>query len=276
MRLGLAIGPDVPARFELARQMGAKGLMVFAEEVRGDGSVEALHRRFADEGLEIAQVGCWSFNPAAATEAGIAEVRRAIDLAAGAGRACTVVFGAGGLHPTNPWAAHPDNWTPDARQKVARAVRPLARAAERAGVRLVLEPHLVNVARDGPTTRELLDRIGSPSVGVCADLVNYCTFAGLWDNRALIDSVLGPLAGRCFAAHLKDVALEERLIIHMNECPAGQGRMDFVHLLRRLSEALARDDWAIVEHTPPDVLGEAVQYVKDKGREAGVELEWTR
>jgi len=270
MRLGLSIGPEVPDRFGLARQVGAAGAMVFAEELAGEGGAVGLLKRFADEGLAIAQVGCWSFNPAAPTEDAAAQVRQAIDLAAEAGRGCTVVFGAGGFHPRNAWAAHPDNWTAEARRAVGKALRPLARHAEKAGTRLALEPHLVNVAKDGPTSRQLLEAIGSPAVGICADLVNYCTFEGLWDNRGLIDSVLRPLEGRCFAAHLKDVALEERLIIHLNECPAGQGMMDLAYLLRRLDETLGGDDWAVVEHTPLEVLAQAVGCVKDKAREAGV------
>lgn len=271
MRLGLSIGPEVDGRFDLARKLGGDGLMVFAEELAGGDGGAALLKRFDDEGLEIAQVGCWAFNPAAATDSDAGQVRRAIEFAGSAGPACTVVFGAGGLHPDNPWAPCADNWTPAARRAVADALQPLARHAEEHSVRLVLEPHLVNTAKDGPTTAELLDLIGSPNVGVCADVVNYCTFEGVWNTPGVIDSVLDPLAGRCFAAHLKDVEVEDRLIVHMNECPAGRGKMDFVHLFKRLDEVIDRDDWAIIEHTPMDVLPGVVQYVQDKAREAGID-----
>ena len=270
MKLGLALGPEVGERFSLARNAGIEGLMVFGHEIADKNMAKDLLRRFAEEGARMAQIGCWSFNPAMPDENAAAEVRRAIELAGQAGNGCTVVFAAGGVHPSGAWVAHPDNWTPEARKRVAQSVRPLAKLAAEVGVRLVLEPHLVNVAGNGQTSRELLETIGAPNVGICADLVNYCTFDDLWDNRRLMDSVFGPLAGRCFAAHLKDVAIEERLIVHMNECPAGQGKMDFVALLSRLDKLLARTDWAIIEHTPPEKVSDTVRYVMDKAREADV------
>ncbi|HUX19861.1 MAG TPA: hypothetical protein VMW69_01390, partial [Spirochaetia bacterium] len=101
------------------------------------------------------------------------------------------------------------------------------------------------------------------AVGVSMDVVNYCTYQDFWDTKALIDRVVEPLAGRCFAVHLKDVSMEPRLVIHMNECPAGQGVMDYPYLLARLDRIVRPDDWAIVEHTPIEELAKTFSFVKE-------------
>lgn len=270
MRLAVSLPPRVENRAQTAVKLGAKGVSCFPADAKKKGSIDAVINNFADHGLEVAQIGCFSFNPLQPNDDAAADAKLSIEFAAKAGPACTVVIGAGGLNRDNAWVAHPDNWTREARERAAEAIRPLAAIAEDHGTRLTLEPHFANVAKDGPTSAELLELIGSPAVGICIDMVNYCTYDAFWDTPSLIDSVLEPLEGRCYAVHLKDVSMEQRLIIHMNECPSGQGKMDFVHLLARLDEVVGEDDWAIIEHTPPDMLEDAFQYVREKAAEAGI------
>jgi sugar phosphate isomerase/epimerase len=266
----VVIPPDVADKGQLAVTLGAKGVSCSAADLAKYGTIEATIGHFAGLGLDICQVGGWALNPLVPTDEGVEAVEDAIQFAAQVGPHCTVVLGAGGLNPHHAWVAHPDNWTRASRERVAEVVRPLAEIAEEHGVRLALEPHFANVAKDGPTSAELLGLIGSRGAGMCIDMVNYCTYEGFWNTPVLIDSILEPLKGRCCAAHLKDVSMEQRLIIHMNECPAGQGEMDFVHLLARLDEVVESDDWAIIEHTPADMLEGAFAYVREKAAEAGV------
>lgn len=270
MRLGVVIPMDVEDKGQLALQLGASGLSCSATDVEKHGGIEGTVQHYADLGLEVCQYGGWPLNPLVPDDAGVQAVKDGIEFATQAGPACTIVFGAGGLNPHHAWVAHPDNWTRAARERAAAVVKPLAELAEARGVRLALEPHFANVAKDGPASAELLELIGSPAAGICIDMVNYCTYEGFWDTPSLIDAILEPLQGRCYAAHLKDVSMEQELIIHMSECPSGQGEMDFVHMLSRLDQVMDENDWAIVEHTPADMLAGAFAYVRQKAAEAGV------
>ncbi len=114
---------------------------------------------------------------------------------------------------------------------------------EKAGVSIALENH------DEHRTDELaafLDRIGSPSVGVCLDTVN--SFAALETPERVVQN----LAPYTLNLHVKDfevVRFGSELGFSIVGCPAGQGRLD-------------------VEWT--------VGYLKDKGRSPNVILElWT-
>ena len=71
-------------------------------------------------------------------------------------------------------------------------------------------------------------------------------------------------------AHAKDVVMQNALHPHMDECPAGEGCMDYVTYLRLLEEALGPDGYLIVEHTPPEKLEAAVKHIRRYTEEAGL------
>jgi sugar phosphate isomerase/epimerase len=125
---------------------------------------------------------------------------------------------------------------------VAR-IREVLPEYEKAGVSIALENH------DEHCTDELtafLDRIGSPSVGVCLDTVN--SFGAL----EIPERVVQNLAPYTLNLHVKDfevVRFESELGFSIVGRPAGEGRLD-------------------VEWT--------VGYLKDKGRSTNIILElWT-
>ena len=123
-------------------------------------------------------------------------------------------------------------------------IREVLPAYEKAGVNIALENH------DEHRTDELaafLDRIGSPSVGVCLDTVN--SFAAL----EAPDRVVRNLAPYTLNLHVKDfevMRFGSELGFSIVGRPAGEGRLDIEWTLSYLKEK-GRDPNAIVELWTP-------------------------
>jgi sugar phosphate isomerase/epimerase len=277
MRLAVAVAtsesPGIEDQSALAARLGVTGVNIDVRQIvsLGESPASAVGR-IRGAGVAVSQVACWDYNPLIPDAGDRREVERAIELAGLLGGRCTVVFGAGGLNAQNPWIHDPANWTPRARSRAADSIRPLAEMAEAVSTRIALEPHFANVCRDAESTLALLEAIGSDAVGLSMDVVNYCTFEDYWDTTRLIDNVVKPLGRYCFAAHLKDVSMEPKLIVHMNECPAGTGALDYRHLLMSLDAVMNESDWAIVEHTPLDRLPEAFRFIRERAGDVGVHI----
>jgi len=123
-------------------------------------------------------------------------------------------------------------------------IREVLPAYEKAGVNIALENH------DEHRTDELaafLDRIGSPSVGVCLDTVN--SFAAL----EAPDRVVRNLAPYTLNLHVKDfevMRFGSELGFSIVGRPAGEGRLDIEWTLSYLKEK-GRDPNAIIELWTP-------------------------
>jgi sugar phosphate isomerase/epimerase len=115
---------------------------------------------------------------------------------------------------------------------------------EKAGVCIALENH------DEHGTHELasmLDRIGSPFLGVCLDTVN--SFAALESP----DAVVRTLAPYTVNLHVKDfeiVRFGNELGFSIVGRPAGEGRLDVPWITGYLKE-MGRDPTVILEQWPP-------------------------
>ncbi|HTF41571.1 MAG TPA: sugar phosphate isomerase/epimerase family protein [Propionibacteriaceae bacterium] len=108
--------------------------------------------------------------------------------------------------PENMWRAHSGNTDPSAWSDLRRSLDPLLEAAGEAGIRLGVEPELVNVVRDARTARRLLDEVGLDApIGVILDPANLLTP----DTVDLQDTILGEaidlLGGWVIGVQAKDV-----------------------------------------------------------------------
>ncbi len=128
-------------------------------------------------------------------------------------------------------------------EEIVVTLAPLMPAFEQAGVRLAIENHDRFPAA---TLATILDRIGSPQIGICLDTANSI---GCVENLATLLDLLGHqvvnLHVKDFAVfrpnHLKGFVVEGR--------PAGQGQLDIPGLLAQLKR-LNRDVNAILELWP--------------------------
>jgi sugar phosphate isomerase/epimerase len=117
---------------------------------------------------------------------------------------------------------------------------------ERAGVRLAIENHDRFKAR---ILADIVERIGSPSVGICLDTVN--SFGAL-EGPDVVLAALGPLVVNL---HVKDFDIfraNHSMGFIVEGRPAGQGRLNVPWLLQEL-RGYGLDPNAILElWTPPE------------------------
>jgi sugar phosphate isomerase/epimerase len=203
----------------------------------------------------------------AGVEALAAVVRAAALLGAG-----NVYVRPGSLNDAGPWTPHPENHRPETRDRLVESLRLLVPRAAEAGVPLALEGHAVSPLDTPAAVRDVLDRVGSPLLRVNADPVNFVrTLDQAYDNTALLNEFFDLLEEAVVTAHAKDVTVEDRLVVHIEECVPGQGYLDQETFLRRF-EACCPDGVVLIEHLPAERVPEARRALLEFAARAGVEL----
>lgn len=133
--------------------------------------------------------------------------------------------------PQDQWRHHPGNALPDAwddlRAEMTRAVE----TAERHGILLGIEPEMANVVNSAAAARRLIDEIGSDRLRIVLDPANLFEVAPVDTQRRLVSQAADLLADRIVMAHAKDRTPEGGV------CAAGQGVVDFDHVLGTLRRA---------------------------------------
>jgi sugar phosphate isomerase/epimerase len=227
-----------------------------------DASIRRVRAILDDHGLEMVQsIG---HHPSlvhpddAFRRRGIALLQQALRIAGGL-RAHTCHTGPGSLaqsvdlSSTNPargaWSPHPSNRDPACLDRLVAALRECAPVAADQGTTIGLEGHVLVALYAPEVMRDVLDAVGSPAVRCDLDPVNWLSVDTVYASGAAIDHMVDVLgAERIVHAHAKDVVLQPRLVSHLDECPAGQGVLDFPTFMRRV-EALGPDRYLVMEHT---------------------------
>jgi hypothetical protein len=77
------------------------------------------------------------------------------------------------------------------------------------------------------------------------------------------------LGDRIIGGHAKDIVIEDRLALHLTECSAGTGLLDYDTLLRRV-EALDPEHPLVAEHCTTDDLPGISRFLHAKAAELGI------
>ena len=269
MRLGMS-GCFLPADMtdmtaEMCRRVRAAGFSGIFTRFRDNDPLttpredaERLKSLLADEGVRLFQVtGYWQ-NLVTSDEAARAHSVRVLQAAlklAGWMGARGIDTGPGSMNPAGPWFPHPDNWTAAAEAQLIRSLRECAKAAEDAGVFLSLESHQLVTPRTPEIAARVLDAVGSPWVRCDYDSANWITLETVYDTGAALEAHFDLLGRHICSAHAKDIWVENRLAVHLQDGCPGKGEMDFSTLFRRL-EALDPDYPLIAEGNSSDELPE--------------------
>jgi sugar phosphate isomerase/epimerase len=115
---------------------------------------------------------------------------------------------------------------------------------ESAGVSIGLENYERHTAKE---LASLVERIGSPSLGVCLDTVNSL---GILETPSQVVEVLAPWV---INIHVKDFSIDRidtMLGYAVRGCPAGEGRLDLPSLLESIDRYGRRPN-LILEQWPP-------------------------
>jgi len=219
---------------------------------------ERLKALLADGGVALFQTtGYWQ-NLVTSDETARAQsvrvVQAALQLAGWMG-ARGIDTGPGSMNPAGPWFPHPDNWTARAEHQLVRSLKECAKAAEDAGVLLSLESHSLVTPRTPEIAARILDAVDSPWVRCDYDSANWITLETIYDTGGALNAHFDRLGRHICSAHAKDIWVENRLAIHLQDGCPGKGLMDFATLFSRL-EALDPDYPLIAEGNSSEELPE--------------------
>ena len=219
---------------------------------------ERVRAMMADEGVRLMQVtGYWQnlITPDEnARRESVRTLQAALQLAGWLG-ARAVDTGPGSMNPDGPWFPHPYNWTPQARQQLVKSLKEAAPAAEAAGVLLSVEGHQLVTLESAEVTAEVLDAVDSRWVTSDYDSANWITLKTAFDTKSAVNHHIDVLHKHISSCHAKDIWVENRLSVHLQDGCPGKGAMDFHALFQRL-EALSPDIPVIVEGATADELPE--------------------
>jgi sugar phosphate isomerase/epimerase len=179
--------------------------------------------------------------------------------------------GPGSLNPRGAWFPHPYNWTPQARDQLVKSLREVAPVAEDAGVFIGMEGHVLVTLDSAATMAEVLRAVDSPMVRCDLDPVNWITRETIYDTGAAITRMADTLGDLVIGGHAKDVVIEDRLVLHLSEGPAGTGLLDWDAFLPRI-EALDPEFPLVVEHCTSDDLPGISAFLHHKAQALGIPI----
>lgn len=244
------------------REAGFTGVSIVMPDPAAltDAELDQARETLAAEGVRVAQTNCryevMVHPDEARRQAGLNTLRQAIRCARRLD-AATQYVRPGSLNPAGAWTPHPQNTRPETLARLVESLRQAAKMAEDAGVVLALEGHVVSPLDTAERMRDVLEAVGSPALRFNADPVNFVGgLADAWDTTAFLNHLFDVLGPYTVAAHAKDVRVEDRLVLHLSECPIGEGILDQETFLRRFHDACP-DGYVLIEHLPAAKIPDA-------------------
>jgi sugar phosphate isomerase/epimerase len=268
MRVGAPIfgeAKEPEAWAALVKQHGYRAAYCPVDHRADDGTVQAYSEAARRHDIVIAEVGAWS-NPLS-TDGGkrkeaIAHCQAQLELAERIGaRCCVNITGSRGEQWDGP---HPANLTPETFDLIVETTREIIDAIKPTRTFYTLEtmPYLYP---DSPQNYvRLMDAIDRPSCAVHFDPVNLINSPDRYfSNADFLRECFRLLGSRIRSVHAKDVLIESRLLVHINEVRPGLGTLDYGVFLREMDK-LDPDTPLMLEHLPnTEEYAHAAAYVRE-------------
>ena len=226
--------------------------------------------------LDLVQFGityneCLFHPDTAVREAAIESVQRGMATAA-ALNAHHYLFRPGSLNPDGAWTSHRDNYLPESMERLIETLKPIAEHAEQHELTLVMETHAVSIMDSPETCREIVEQVGSERLRIVMDFVNHFqTLRQVYDSEDRLNhifDVMGPVAPM---AHIKDISVQNGLVLHLSEEVPGKGELNLGVALKRF-EALYPNGYGLIEHLPAEKIPLANTNVRRIAAENGVNI----
>ena len=232
-------------------------------------TVEAAGMDFVQFGLGYGQC---LFDPDATVIAPLLDgIGRGIEIAAEL-RAHFCLLRTGSLNPRGSYSASPDNHHPECRDRLVATLRAIADKAENAGVTMVVETHLLTIMDSPEVNASILADVGSDHMRVVMDCCNHFQAVHqVYDSRARLDHIfrlMGPIAG---CGHLKDAAVRDGFVSHIDEEVPGEGDLDLGYLLQLWQKSYP-DGYMLLEHLPNEKYPLAASNAHRIAAAGGVEV----
>ncbi len=259
------------------RAAGYHGVSIFFPRPleTNPAAVRQLKAILDDAGLEAAQANGWYEVLVHPDPHLRAQGTRGLQALTRIGRlleAKSVYVRPGSLNAHGPWYPHPDNYAPPTFDRLVDSLRQAARAAQDEGMLLALEGHVLSPLDSARRMLEVIQAVASPALRFNTDPVNFIgTVRDAYNPGRVVDELFELLGPYTVAAHLKDLAVQDRLVLHIDEVVLGEGTLDygrFVGQLNRLDPNL----YGIIEHVPDEKIPLARAGLLRAAEKAGVQL----
>jgi len=237
-------------------------------------TIQAYRTAAAANDIIIAEVGAWS-NPLSPDPtiraAALEKCKSSPDLAEQIGaRCCVNIVGSRGDKWDGP---HADDLTEATFALIVDSVREIIDAVQPKQSYYTLETMPWMYPDSVASYLRLLQAIDRPSCAAHFDPVNLINSPQRYFRsgdliRDFVDT-LGPHIRSC---HVKDIALDKRLTVHLDEVRPGLGGLDYVALLHTLTK-LDRDLPVMLEHLPnASEYDLAAAHLRAVAQQEGIEL----
>ena len=204
-------------------------------------------------------------------EAAVEAVNCGMSVAKGLG-AFHYLFRPGSLNPDGAWTSHRDNHLPESMERLIETLKPIAENAEREALTLVMETHAISIMDSPETCREIVERVGSDRLRIVMDFVNHFqSLRQVYESEARLKhifDVMGPIAPM---AHIKDIRVQNGLVLHLNEEVPGEGELEIGVALKQF-DTLHPDGYGLIEHLPLEKIPLANANVRKIAAENGVNI----
>lgn len=202
--------------------------VTFDEAAMTEGLAMHIKRVFADNGLDVAVLGCY-LNLAHPDPAKLREIQARyfahIRVAALSG-ACMVGTETGA--PNAAYRYEPACHDREALTAFLRGLAPVVEAAERWGVTVAIEPVWNHIVWNPDRALEVLRAMGSRNLRIIFDPVNLLSPENVDDRDRVIGKAMDKLCDRIAMVHLKDFVRADGTL---RSVAAGTGEMDYSAIL---------------------------------------------
>lgn len=253
MRLGGAIFKPYTNGYEWAervREKGYRAAICPLDATAPDAVIEEYKKAAAEADIVIGEVGVWNnpMHPDPRTRKEAVEfAKRQLLLAEKIEARCCVNI-TGTYNPDVWYGPHPENFTRKAFDEIVQTTREIIDAVGPVKTFYTFEPSAWLYPDSIETYLELLDAVNRPALAVHWDPVNMMYSPRTYYQNAvfLTECIqrLGPYMKSC---HLKDLYMDERFTLYVQERMSGDGILDYPALIREL-DRLDPDMPAFVEH----------------------------
>jgi sugar phosphate isomerase/epimerase len=135
---------------------------------------------------------------------------------------------------------------------------------------LGLEGHVVSTLDTPKRVREVIEAVGSAALRFNVDPVNFVgNLTDAYNSTRIIESLFAELGQYVVCAHVKDLKIGDRLVLHIDECVPGEGIFDQTAFVKAFEEH-SPDAFALIEHLPDDKIPQAKAAVDGALEAAGV------
>jgi sugar phosphate isomerase/epimerase len=236
--------------------------------------VERFARVAQREDIVIAEVGAWC-NPLSPDEAvrlaAVEKCKKSLELAETIGaRCCVNIAGSCGLKWDGP---HPNDLTPETFDRIVSVVQDIIDSVQPEKTWYTLEtmPWMYPDSTDNYLA--LIRAIDRPGFAVHLDPVNLVSSPQRYfKNADLVQDFIRRLGAYIRSCHAKDIRLQDRLTVHLDEVRPGLGGLDYRVFLRELA-ILDVDMPLMIEHLhEEEEYRQAAGYLRGVGKELGISL----